>query len=355
MTQSSLVLIGTGSLANSVCDSLALLARVPIDVHVVGRDPGRTAALCYLAGTRAVLAGSPVTMHAAPVGDDPLDEHLGRVLADREPAGVVVCASRQSPWESTVAPSAWTDLLGRAGFGLTLPLHVDIAAVAGRAIVATSPESWLVNACFPDAVNPVLAALDIPVLCGVGNVATMAASVQAALGLPDQHNLHLLAHHSQLHSARDEPSLWLDGSPIRDVTSLLAAQRGTTGEALNRVTGHTAAALLHTLLTGADVDTHVPGPHGLPGGYPVRLHGSQVSVRLPPGVTVAEAIAVNQRAAGGDGVRVVGDEIRFEPVVTTEVPALPGAFPASEVAAVGRELLALRADLRTRPHPSGGR
>lgn len=309
----TLVVIGTGSLATAVCDAFACVPTEPLDVLVVGRDRRKIAELCQIAGVRAALAGSPITFHGAGFED------LDRLLAQRRPDGVFVCASRQSPWE---APSAWMDLLAREGFGLAMPLHADIAARAGRAIASASPDTWLVNACFPDAVNPFLTAQGIPVTCGVGNVATLAAALQTELGLPDQTRLRLVAHHAHLHAIDDEAPAWLDGWPIADVTALLAAQRSVDRAAANRVTGHTAALLLHALLSGADVDTHAPGPNGLPGGYPVRVHGGQVSLRLPAGLSEAEATAVNERAAVHDGVNA---DTKLE------------------------KLLELRAELRTRP------
>src|SRR5205823_667349 len=139
------------------------------------------------------------------------------------------------------------------------------------------------------------------------NVGILAASLQAALGLPDQSRLRLLAHHAHLHPPRDgsdEAGAWLDGTPLPDVTALLATQRATDRTLLNRVTGLTAALVLSALLTGTTTDTHVPGPNGLPGGYPVRLAAGRVYLRLPAGVGEAEAIAFNQRAAERDGVRV---------------------------------------------------
>jgi hypothetical protein len=352
MTRPSLVVIGTGSLASAVCDTFACVSREPVDVHVVGRSRHKTAELCHLAGVRAVLAGSPVVFHGVAAQTDTFDDDLGRLLGELNPDGVFVCASRQSPWEAMVAPSAWTGLLDRAGFGLSLPLHADIAVRAGRATMSASPGAWLVNACFPDAVNPVLAALGIPVKCGVGNVAILAAAMQAALGLPDQTRLRLVAHHAQLHApdtAEDEAVAWLDESPITDVTALLSAQRAVDREAVNRVTGHTAALLLYALLTGADVATHAPGPNGLPGGYPVRVRSGEVSLRLPPGLAETEATAINQRAAVRDGVRLVGGGVLFTPAVTAEIPELAGEFSAAELVAVSRSLLKLRAELRTRP------
>jgi hypothetical protein len=348
MSGASLVVLGTGSLAHATCDALATVSPEPINVTVAGRDRGKAEAVCYLAGTRAALAGSGVTFRPVAAG---VDAGLGDVLAGTRPAGVLVCASHQSPWERIAAPSAWTDLLTRAGFGLALPLHADIAARTGRLLAAHAPGAWLVNACFPDAVNPVLAALGIPVLCGVGNVGIAAASLQAALALPDQSRLHVLAHHAQLHAPADEARAWLDGTPLPDVTALLAAQRAIDGSLLNRVTGLTAALVLSALLTGATTDTHVPGPNGLPGGYPVRLAAGRVSLRLPAGISEAEAIGFNQWAARHDGVRVEDGKIHFETAAgLPEAVAGLKDFDAAELTVVCQELLALRAELRKQPH-----
>jgi hypothetical protein len=196
------------------------------------------------------------------------------------------------------------------------------------------------------------------VLCGVGNVATLAASVQAALGLSDQSELQLIAHHAHLyppHGPEDEAQAWLAGARVPELTALLAAQRASDREALNRVTGHTAAMLLHALLTGADFDTHVPGPGGLAGGFPVRVHDGAVSLRLPAGITEAQAIAVNARAARRDGLREVGRRIQFEPAVTDAVGQLAHGFDISELASVSHRLLELRDELRARARSQGDR
>jgi hypothetical protein len=51
-----------------------------------------------------------------------------------------------------------------------------------------------------------------------------------------------------------------------------------------------------------------PAPHGLPGGYPVRIDNQAVALDLPPGVTADEAIAFNQRMSSGDGVDHIDDD-----------------------------------------------
>ncbi|PRX96573.1 potassium transporter TrkA [Allonocardiopsis opalescens] len=342
-----IALIGTGGLARAVACSLAVVCRAPLDVAVVGRRAERARQVCYLAATRAACGGA-TGLRFTP----------GTTLADAVDGadGVLVLASEHSPWEAARAPSAWTALLTRAGFGLTLPFQAEPARRVARLLAGRTPRPWLLNGCFPDAVNPLLAALGLPVLAGIGNIALLAASAQAALGLPGQSRLHMLAHHVHLHAPAaeaDDVRLWLDGAALPAPGRLLAEQRAAERQELNQVTGHAAALLVAAMAAGAPVDTHLPGPHGLPGGYPVRVHGSEVRLRLPAGLDRAAAVAFNQRAAAADGVVLDGDRVRFGPRAAAELdrvaPALSGGFPIGDLDAARAELHVLRERLRGRP------
>jgi hypothetical protein len=348
----ALAIVGSGSLARAVCYSLAAVAERPVDVMVVARSAASAREISYVAAVRASLAGRPVAFRPL-AADLHRQDELADLFTRAQPVGVLLCASTQSPWEALTAPSPWTDLLARAGFGLALPLHAQLALVTGRAVAAACPEAWFVNACFPDAVNPLLAASGVPVLCGIGNVALLAASLQAAIGLPDQRRLQVLAHHAHLHAPAhpdDEALAWCDGEPVEAVAKLLAVQRAAARPELNQVTGHAAALLLRDLLAGAEVTTSLPGPLGLPGGYPVRLDGGRLALRLPPGVSETAAMAFNQRAALRDGVVVDGQHVEFGPSVQRELrilaPAVPSGFAVADVLAVADQLDRLRARLR---------
>lgn len=177
-----IAVIGTGGLARAVCYALAA-ATQPVRVLVLGRDPVKTAEICWISGARAIgtsdappaVTFQPVTVDLAAAGA------LAEALAEARPTAVLVAASRQSPWERINAPSAWTALIQRAGFGLTLPLQAVFAREAGRALAEHHPSGWLLNGCFPDAVNPALAGLGVAPLCGIGNVALTATGLQSAL------------------------------------------------------------------------------------------------------------------------------------------------------------------------------
>ncbi|MCZ0991411.1 hypothetical protein O1M54_48450 [Streptomyces diastatochromogenes] len=177
----------------------------------------------------------------------------------------------QSPWEATRAPSAWTDLLSAGGFGIALPLHAVLARNVAQAIRSSRVPTLFVNACYPDAVNPLLHAEGLPVFCGVGNSATLAASLRAVLRPQAGERLRVLAHHAHLHAPADpadEARVWLDDRPVPHVGELLTAHRACSREELNAVTGHTAAVLAARLAAEQEVHADLPGPLGLPGGYP---------------------------------------------------------------------------------------
>jgi hypothetical protein len=325
-------------------------------VVVLARDGAAAAAICHVAGVRAALSGRSVRFTPVPV--KPTDPTaLGAALAAAAPDGVLVCASTQSPWEAADRPSAWTALLRRAGFGLTLPFQAQVALATGAAVRRSSPAAFLVNACFPDAVNPLLTACGVPVVAGVGNVGILAAALQSALGLPDQGRLHVIGHHLQLHAPedpRDEALAWLDGAPLDDVTGLLTAHRSVgDGRGNNDITGLLAARAVVALLTGATQDTHLPGVEGLPGGYPVRITAGGVALRLPPGVDRDQAVDANRRWAMRDGALVDGGQVRFGPAVTGALapllPAYADGFAAAEVTEVIAALEALRERLRSQP------
>jgi len=284
---------------------------------------------------------------------------LADMLGKIRPAGVLACASIQSPWERMTRLSAWTALVDRAGFGLTLPLHAELALAAGRAVaqLATGPEAangvWFVNACFPDAVNPLLAALDIPVLAGVGNVGLLALALQDTLDLPDQGRLAVLAHHVHLYppaDPADEARAWLDGAPVTDVGARLTGLRRLDRRRLNHVTGMLTARLVVDLLAGVPRDTHVPGPRGRPGGYPVRVDHGTVELRLPDAVSEAEAVAANLRWALLDGATIEQHRLRFGPRVESALrgiaPDLAAGFPLSDLAGMIARLHGLRDEMR---------
>lgn len=363
MRAPGIAIIGSGSLAKAVCRSLAagggVTARGGIDVLLMARDAAAGTAICAVAGSLAALAGSQVRFRAvrADIGDP---AGLADTLRAIKPSGVVLCASYHSPWEGRRSPSRWTALLSRVGFGLSLPLQAVPAIGVGQAVAKASPGAWFVNTCFPDAVNPVLAHLGVPVTCGAGNVAMLGAALQRELGLTEPSRLKVLAHHLHLHApppGAEEAMAWVDDEPLSGVTATLGPLRASPRTALADIAGASAGLVAAVLATGGRLDAQLPGPLGLPGGYPVRLEAGTLTLRLPGTLTQAGAVAFNQRAAWHDGVVVTDGHITFSEAASAELakqqPGLAQGCPVTEIAAACERLLELRARLRQQAEPEG--
>ncbi|MEU3064677.1 hypothetical protein AB0P12_26355 [Streptomyces subrutilus] len=358
MSPPLVAVVGTGAFASALVRALARRAH-PLRLHVLGRDPGRARHLADLAGDHAFLAGARTTCAAGPL--DPHDPDRARhLLGALRPDVLVIAGSEQSPAEARTTPSAWTDLLARAGFGLTLALQSSAAVRLATACAEASPGTGIVNACFPDAVNPLLHARGLPVACGLGNVATLASALAARLALPDERALHLLAHHAHLHAPPrpdDDARGWLDGAPLTDLRGLLAPVRSRPRHHLNEVGAAAGAAAVAALAGAGPAHTgHLPGPRGLPGGYPVTVDHRSVALRLPEGVSPDRAVEWNLRRAELDGV-VVGTDgtVRTTPRALDALrghwPDAPSTYGPRDLEPVRDHLLHLRDRLRRQPAP----
>ncbi|MFF1561736.1 hypothetical protein [Streptomyces sp. NPDC058279] len=350
--------VGTGAFAATLVRALARHPH-PLRLHVLSRDADRARDLADLARDHAFLAG-----HRTAYTGDRLDpfarDQTRRLLSALRPDVLVVAGSEQSPAEARTTPSAWTDLLNRSGFGLTLALQSAVVAKLAEACAQASPDTTVVNACFPDAVNPLLHAAGLPVACGLGNVSTLACALSARLALPDERRLHLLAHHAHLHAPPapdDDARGWLDGTMLIDLSRLLAPVRSRPRRHLNEIGAAAGAAAVAALAGGGpDHIGHLPGPRGLPGGYPVTVGHRRVRLRLPEGVSREQAVQWNLRRAELDGVVVdVDGTVRTTPAALAALrkhwPDAPPSYGPTDLGPVRDRLLRLRARLRTMPAP----
>ncbi len=377
------LVIGSGSLARELCLALSVFAlngteRVDdvvgddggnhaeavqgmsaagLRVVVAARSPAPVDELVASCGARAALAGQAVSFSAARL--DPADSAaLDALLARCAPRVVVLAASPQSPWEFGAAATPWSELVARAGFGITLPLQAAFALGVGDALRRAGSPAAFVNACYPDAVNPLLHARGIAVSGGIGNVTTLAAFVQAELGCAAE-AIRLVAHHRQLDVLHDPararpddppPLCTVDGRPCDVGATVGTRLRAVSGARLNAVNGATAVPLLAALLSGRAYSTHLPGPLGLPGGYPVLVANGTMALRLPDGVSAEAAVARNQHAAEAEGVlvdrgRVIFSE-RARSALRPHLGTLADGFAAAEADDAAQAFARLRERLR---------
>ncbi|MEZ0076057.1 hypothetical protein [Planotetraspora sp. GP83] len=349
MRTPTVVVAGTGALAGTVCHALAARPGPPARVVVVGRRTEAAGRLARSAGEVSAALRLPRSFTAHPVDTDGATG-MADAVASHRPDVVVQCASWHYPWEARERPSAWTDLIREAGFGATLPLQAAPAALVAAAV----PGAAFVNGCLPDMANPVLRGLGLPVFCGIGNAATLWDGLAARPGCGP---IRLLAHHLHLHqpdSPADEALAWEGERQVADVGERLRPLRSLPRAELNDRAGGPAALLVSAVLGDAEARMSVPGPLGLPGGYPVVVSGPEIRLDLPAGMSEDVAVAWNHRMSVLDGAAVeASGRVAAGPAATLALlPHLPryaGGFDLDDLSAVARALTGLRDRLRRAP------
>ena len=91
----------------------------------------------------------------------------------------------------------------------------------------------------------------------------------------------------------------------------------------------------------------MPGPHGLPGGYPVAWRGGEFALDLPPSLTRAEAIRWNAGFEEESGLVIESDgRARYTGALrdrlATLSPTLAEGFAVRDLEAVHEAMNALR-------------
>jgi len=261
---------------------------------------------------------------------------VAELLREFQPDVVLNTATLLSWWVvKEQLPEEVRTRLAPAGFGPWLPVHLTLTWRLMQAVRAAGVRVHVVNASYPDVVNPVLARAGLAPTVGIGNVDLMVPAIREAaadlLGLPS-HRLSclLVAHHAHvfplfgegrmltpyflrvLAGGRDLTAKLPPGRLFRRVAELHGIP---TDRSLARPTAASGRKTVLALLNGTEELTHAAGPLGLPGGYPVRLGADGPRLALPRGLTRTAAVRLNERAMVHDGIAGLGPDgtVRFAP------------------------------------------
>ena len=312
------MLIGLGGLGSIVLELLAReegLGRIIIG----SRNAGRGMARCNLARLDAMAQG-----YAPDISFVSLDLNDKDAVAEtvhRETPDIILStATMQTWWLPDLLPPAQAAAIKSAGFGVWLPVHLTLTLKLMEALRDAAYPGVTLTAPYPDVVNCVLGRLDLAPTCGVGNVDEIVSKVRllAAQRLdtfPDAVRVLLVAHHALLSAVFSGPTGEIPPYFLRiehegqDVTEAIAADElllspypVPSGPVTHFLTAGSTVRLIRALLSDSATLLHAPGPDGLPGGYPVVVSSSGVRPTPIEGLTLAEAIAINERSHRFDGI-----------------------------------------------------
>ena len=332
MQNRTLLVVGNGVLAHHVLYILSHGSRYG-RIVVAARDADRVMRQANMLQQHALNLGYHVHLDAIEFNLEKLDEctaAIGRVAADV----IFNTASMQSWWVVTKLPEEYRRKVSNARFGPWLPVHLSPTARLMEAVRASGSDATVVNAAFPDAVNPVLSRNGLGPAIGIGNIANVipalrfAVSDRLQISVRDV-DVRVCAHHfvsyrlSRLGHANGAPVFFQASANGRDVTDALDSSeifssvagryRRTGGVEGQPMTASSAVAVLEALASPERALVHAPGPSGLPGGYPVWLSESELTISLPEFVSLEEVVAVNEQGQVFDGIERIESDgtVRF--------------------------------------------
>ena len=350
-----ILLSGTGAFAARIAFDMAAIAGKPVRCVIAGRNRERLSWLVTAANARAKIFGTPARF--AEFGVDLLAKGAAaEMLGATAPRLVVQAASVQTSAVIARTDDAWSALVRDGGLSATAVAQALISSRVAAATAAAGGDIRFVNCSFPDVVNGLIAAMGYPVLCGIGNVAILSSVFAGARDL-DPSRIKILAHYQNLAPFRlpregrtgRPPRVWIDGREIEGVFEAFSDVK-LTPEPVIDVSGASGAPLFLALSSGDDWTGHVPGPHGLPGGYPVRLSGGALELHLPAGLSRDDAIAWNGSFEAEKGLVVdrqgrAAYTGRLRDLLAIHSPDLAKGFDVRDIEDVYLEMQRLRARL----------
>jgi hypothetical protein len=361
MTETAdILIVGTGAFAARILFDLAATADGPTRVAVAGRNAHRLTWLETGARARAHMFRRPVTVTAHLTAPTDLQQ-ITDLLGGLRPSVILQAASLQSAAVISAQGNAWSKLVAAGGLSASAVFQTVLSARVARACAAVVPGAHFVNACFPDVVNGLIAAMGLPITCGIGNIQILAHAFGGSLGGARGSDLKVLAHYQNVGAWRRSPGdrhgetarVWIDGAELSDVHDRFRGVQ-LTPEPVIDISGAAATPLMLALAHGREWHGHAPGPEGLPGGYPVRAKAGKLVLDLPPGLTREEAVRWNLAHEEASGLVVDGQgNARYSGRLHEELaavsPELARGFHVRDLVTVFVAMQQLRERLLARP------
>jgi len=347
-----ILICGTGNFSLRILMDIASSASIPIVVIICGRNGHRLELLRSAAAGRAQVFGNDIAFQARTV--DLMDStQTAALIEEIKPDVVIQAASTQPVSVLRSEGDRWTELVKNGGYSATLVFQALISIRIAFALKRFSPQSRLVNCCYPDVVNSLIKAAGLPIFSGAGNIAILSNILQSSIPVNERHDFRMLAHYRNLRDWRCLPSerqevpcrVWLGDGEVDAVYDRFAAR--LSPEPVPDVSGASIVPPVLALCSGKSWTGHISGPAGLPGGYPVRVTNGEISLNLPSGVTEKEAVDWNLQFESMNGAFVDSfGKIHYTGRLYSEIsrisPRLAEGFHISEIELVWADMNELR-------------
>jgi len=320
------MLVGMGDLGGILLEYLVTNPKLRFVTADINEE--RALARINLARLGAVARGLDPQIEFVQLDLNNID-NTAQTIVGTKPDIILTTATLQTWWLPDRLPDAESAKIKSAGFGVWFPVHFALTMKLMRAAQRANFGGFIVTAPYPDVANAVLGKLGIPPSCGIGNVEEIVPKIRwlaaRQLSIPiDAIHVTLVAHHAlqrftlnrtAVENASAAPFFLKIEADGRDVTEeinaaelLLSAFPITSGPASHVLTAATTYRLVNALVTENEQYIHVPGPNGLPGGYPVYASSDGIRLADIPELSFEDAIRINEDSHRFDGIEKVEED-----------------------------------------------
>lgn len=319
----NVLFVGLGNLGSQVFDLFFLRNAQRHTFIVAGKRPTylreRTGLTAYSA-MQLDLSSDVQVMSMDVFHVDQTAQTLSRLKPD-----LIFCALTLQPWLTIrKLPPPIFETLYQATTGPWLPLTLTPVYKLMQAVNQAGIDARVINGSFPDTINAILGKVGLAPTIGIGNLANAVPALRQSLALDlglsaEQIEVLLYGHHGLLHkllhdgTAGEIPfhlTVSVNGKDRSDLIDMKTVFRRLPmtiqHEHTQILTAGSAVSVIEAMTRSTRSIVHAPGPAGLVGAYPVRIErDGAIEVVLPEGLTLADAIRINEEGQRFDGIEKI--------------------------------------------------
>jgi hypothetical protein len=319
-----ILFVGLGNLGSQVFDLFVLRARGDDQFLVGGRNQEYLRERTRWTAAAALQLGVPARINSTYMDVWDIDQ-TAQTIFTFKPDVIFSSVTLLPSTAISQLPSPSFERLAQASGGPWLPTTLAPVYRLMQAVKQTGLEILVLNGGTPDNSHEVLAKVNLAPTSGIGNIALTIPPFRLAIAEQLRVPLDLVevlffAHAYVVQSLRSGTTggapfhltALVDGEDVTsqlDLSALFDALPATLKhEYTQLLTAASAATVFDALTTGISTVVYAPGPNGLPGGYPMQVRKQGLEIVLPQGLTLDEAIRINQEGQRLDGIEGIGDD-----------------------------------------------
>jgi len=320
----NILFVGLGNLGSQVFDLFLLRASRDQQFLVAGRNVEYLRQRTSLTTYAALQLGLHPSVDCTHMDVQNVDQTAQTIWAFKPD---VIFSSVTVQPSSAIAklPPPLFEKLAQARPGPWLPLTLVLVWKLMQAVKQTRLEVTVLNGAAPDNAHAVLGKVGLAPTTGVGNLANLIPAIRKAAAAQlkrpiEQVQVLFIGHNQVAHGLRTSGapggpfslSVLADGEEVThflDLQTIFTTLPATLKhEYTQLLSAASAAAVFEAIRTKVPTILHAPGPNGLAGAYPIRAREDGIEVVLPQGLTLEEAIRINQEGQRLDGIEKIGSD-----------------------------------------------